>query len=44
MVQGCGGQFTQDKKDKVGLGKCPHNNSRACIEIIQRVNATNFDI
>ena len=27
------------KEDKVGIWKCPYHNSRACIEIIQRVNS-----
>lgn len=29
------------KEDKVGIWKCPYHNSRACIEIIQRINSLN---
>ncbi len=28
-----------DKEDKVGIWKCPYHNTRACIEIIRRINA-----
>lgn len=28
------------KEDKIGIWKCPYHNSRACIEIIKRVNET----
>ena len=28
-----------DKEDKVGIWKCPYHNSRACIEIINRINS-----
>lgn len=28
-----------DKEDKVGLWKCPYHNSRACMEIIRRINS-----
>jgi len=28
-----------DKEDKVGIWKCPYHNSRACIDIIQRINS-----
>ncbi|MGC4102817.1 AGE family epimerase/isomerase [Ferruginibacter sp.] len=30
--------YTPMKKDKVGIWKCPYHNSRACIEIIKRIN------
>jgi mannobiose 2-epimerase len=28
-----------NKEDKVGIWKCPYHNSRACIEIINRINS-----
>jgi mannobiose 2-epimerase len=30
---------TMSKEDKVGIWKCPYHNSRACIEIIHRINS-----
>lgn len=31
-------------RDKVGIWKCPYHNSRACMEIIKRITATNNKI
>ena len=35
---GVGEDYTRLKEDKAGLWKCPYHNSRACIEIINRIN------
>jgi cellobiose epimerase len=32
--------YTPMQKDKVGIWKCPYHNSRACIEIIKRIEET----
>ncbi len=32
--------YTPMEKDKVGIWKCPYHNSRACIEIIKRIEQT----
>jgi mannobiose 2-epimerase len=32
------GSYHPMKEDKVGIWKCPYHNSRACIEIIKRIN------
>ena len=33
-----------DQEDKVGIWKCPYHNSRACIEIMQRIDALDENI
>ncbi len=30
---------TMDKEDKVGIWKCPYHNSRACLEIMKRIDS-----
>lgn len=41
-VWGVTESYTVMDKDKVGIWKCPYHNSRACIQLIQRIDRTRF--